>query len=164
MTVITNDYEAFLFMKDHLLSQMEKAWDSNEDCVYRGYKTETLEDVRESAKDHLEGGIWAEDEYEVFYELLSNTPYDAKCAVGCLIIDDFYDQNLEGNVIQQNANVWDSVRKSNPVWKMTDGSYNLMRNMQNIHDNNPTDDWANLMEKLEKDFNEYKDYVGECND
>jgi hypothetical protein len=162
-SVITNDYEAFLFMRDHLLSQMEKAWDSGEDCVYRGYKSGTLEYIRELAQDENQASSYDEDEYDTFYEMLSNIPYDAKCAVGCLISDSLYEQHLEGNVIDKDNLVWDSVRKSNPAWKMTENSYNLMRSIQYIHDNKPVDEWSYLINQLEKNFDNYKDYKGECN-
>lgn len=156
MTVITNDYEAYRFIKNHLLTQGEKAINTGEDCQYRGYKEATLDRVKE------ESGFYSLDyddqAYELFYDLLAETKPDAMCAVGCLILDKFYDQNFEGRVLENDTEILEAVKKSNPVWKITENSYTMLRILQSIHDGKMTHEWPMYLENIELSFNKYGDY------
>ena len=156
MTVITNDYEAYRFIKSHLLNQGEKAINSGEDCQYRGYKEATLDKLKE------ESGLYVSDygdiDYELFYDLLAETKPDAMCAVGCLILDKFYDSNFEGRVLENDTEILDAVKKSNPLWKITDNSYRMLRVLQSIHDGKMSHEWSFYLNNLESEFDKYNDY------
>lgn len=54
-----------------------------------------------------------------------------KCAVGCLISDDAYDETLE-DATPLNAAVKEALRKSG--WSFTLGGYQFLRELQEVHD------------------------------
>lgn len=163
MSLVINDYEAYTLVKDHLLNQNEPSKDTNEDCQYRGYLSSTLADVMNEAGDNIDQTI--DDDYvavyEEMYELLANIPFNAKCAVGALITDDFYNEQFEGRTIERSCSVWDAVRLSNPLWKMTDGSYEMLRELQSIHDTNQPEDWEYKLLKMNDKFDKWDDYINE---
>lgn len=159
MSVITNDYEAYLFIKNHLLNQGEKAMNSGEDCQYRGYKEETLDKIREDSG--FNGSDYDDQAYDLFYDLLAEVKPDASCAVGCLILDQFYDQNLEGTVIELENGILDAVKKSNPVWKITENSFRLLQTLQHIHDGKQVEDWGVHLDNLEQFFDGYNDFISQ---
>jgi alkyl hydroperoxide reductase subunit AhpC len=163
--LITNDYEAFEFVKNHLLTQKEKAWSDSEDCQYRGYLSSTLDNVREQAiaisidenfnnNNHYDNDY----DYDIFYDILAGTENDAKCAVGCLILDEFYDTEMEGKTIEPDEMVWDIVVKSNPAWNMTDNSLKMLKALQSIHDGKTPEQWEVELSRLNVKFDKYKDY------
>ena len=165
MSLITNDYEAFMFVAAHLLAQKEKAWSDSEDCQYRGYLSSTLDNVREQAiarsqeenfnnNNHYDNDY----DYDIFYDILADTAYNAKCAVGCLILDNFYDTEMEGKTIEPYELVWDAVIRSNPAWKLTDNSYLMLKELQQIHDGRPPEQWELELSRLNVKFDKYKDY------
>jgi hypothetical protein len=162
MSLITNDYEAFMFVKEHLLTQNAKAWSDNEDCQYRGYLSTTLDDARNQAIDcyrEVNPNTHSEDyEFDIFYDILAETPHDAKCAVGCLILDQFYEHDFEGKTIEPNQEIWDAVVRSNPAWKLTDNSYMMLKKLQQIHDGNCPEQWEVELSRLNVNFDKYKDY------
>ena len=63
MTLITNDREAFEFVRNHLLTQNEKSIADNLDCLYRGYSEKKIEELKVKA-----GEIIEEDEEEIDIE------------------------------------------------------------------------------------------------
>jgi hypothetical protein len=148
-------------VQEHLLSQNEQAKDTNDDCQYRGYKESTLEDITNKAKQAVVDSTSEYDDEVIFslmYEILAGEVPDAKCAVGCLITDDFYDQSFEGRTLERTCHVWDAVKKSNPLWHMNDASYEMLRKLQTIHDNNETENWEILLSKMSTNFNKHGDY------
>ena len=167
MSLVINDYEAFCLVQDHLLNQKEQAKDTNDDCQYRGYKRSTLAEAKDRAENLL---IDLTDEYDdesIFskmYEILTGEFPDAKCAVGCLISDDFYSQDFEGRTIERSCHVWDAVKLSNPLWKMTDASHEMLKKLQSVHDNNDPEDWEVLLSRFNTSFDKYGDYEQERED
>lgn len=141
LLMITNDYEAYLFVQKHLLETMEKSMDGNDDCVYRGHKKSTI------AKALIE----SEDAGDLQW-LLSKTISDAKCAAGCLISDKHYRSDFEGTLVEQESIIWDSIVMSNPKWEMTKQSFQLVRQLQFIHDNNDVSEWELELSRLNLDF------------
>ena len=163
MSLITNDYEAFLFVKNHLLTQNAKAMSDSDDCLYRGYSDITLNAAREEAyrlaKEQVEDWVDTEDlQADLFYDILPTKNCDAMCAVGCLISDDFYSQDFEGRTIERSCQVWDAVKLSNPLWKMTDASHEMLKKLQSVHDNNDPEDWEVLLSRFSTSFDKYGDY------
>jgi hypothetical protein len=161
MPLVINDYEAFCLVQDHLLSQNEKAKDTNDDCQYRGYLPSTLEDIMNKAQQDVIDSTNEYDDEVIFsrmYDLLADTLPDAKCAVGCLITDDFYNQSFEGRTLERSCHVWDAVETSNPLWHMNDASYEMLRKLQTIHDNNETEIWEVLLSRMSTNFDKHGNY------
>ena len=161
MSLAINDYEVYMLVKEHLLNQKEAAKDTNDDCQYRGYKESTVAKAKDKAENWIIESTGDYDDDSVFHkmlEILEGEYPDAKCAVGCLISDDFYSQDFEGRTIERSCHVWDAVKLSNPLWKMTDASYEMLKELQTVHDNNNPDDWEYRLLKLNASFDKYGDY------
>lgn len=166
--VITNDYEAFTYVRDMLIKQNEQSTDPNANCQYRGYSENLCQKIREESEEwvvnnpdkanNLSGDFLdAEDAY--FYEKIYEQPFDTKCAAGFLINDNFYQDHFEGNAVMINSQIWQAIKISNPAWKTTESSFNLVKTLQSIHDNNQPEDWQYLLAKVGNDFNNHNDYV-----
>lgn len=147
LLMITNDYEAYLFVQKHLLETMEKSMDGNNDCVYRGHKESTIAEA-----------LIKSDGFGDLKWLLSKTTFDAKCAAGCLISDKYYKSDFEGKIVEQGSGIWKSIVMSNPKWEMTEESFQLVSQLQSIHDNNDVCEWELELSRLNLDFdkNQYK--------
>ena len=162
MTLITNDREAFEFVRNHLLTQNEKSIADNLDCLYRGYSETKIEELKVKAGEIIEedeeDNVGESDKDQVFLDLLSEVNPDSMCAVGCLIMDRFYDSEMEGKTIEPDEYVWDAVVKSNPVWKMTDSSLQMLKRLQTIHDGSYPSQWEVELSLMNSDFDKYGDY------
>jgi hypothetical protein len=163
MTLITNDYEAYSLVKEHLLKQNAKALGENEDCQYRGYTNSKIEEIKEKAKDiaNEQEIEWEADKEDIYSHLIAEESPDAMCAVGCLLLDEFYDWELEGKTIEFEGVVLDAVMKSNPLWKITDNSLAMLKELQSIHDHAEVINWELRLSRLNANFNIYKDYEPE---
>jgi hypothetical protein len=166
--IITNDYEAFTYVRNMLLKQNEQSTDTNENCQYRGFSGSLCQEINEKAEDWVtslgdeEYGTLDKTEDPVrarFYEMMNDQTPDTKCAAGFLIDDNFYQHHFEGNAITDDSQIWQAVKISNPAWKTTESSFNLVKSLQSVHDNNEPEDWEPLLAKIEKNFNNYNDYV-----
>ena len=160
MTLITNDYEAYSLVREHLLKQNAKALGENEDCQYRGYTYTKIEQLQQKAEDianEQEIELKADRE-DIYSHLIAEESPDAMCAVGCLLLDEFYDLELEGKTIEFEGVVLDAVIKSNPAWKITDNSLEMLKELQSIHDHAEVINWELRLSRLNANFNIYKDY------
>lgn len=155
MEQITNDYEAFLAIKTHLLQQNEQAKDDADDCRYRGYKGETLSINRDLAEEYcLQKDFYTDrDVQEIFEANLAKIGPDAMCAVGCLISDEFYHQNMEGTTIDGNNDIADALMKSHPLWNMDANSFTMLKRMQELHDFTHVDNWNSKLSEFDSDLN-----------
>ena len=167
--VITNDYEAFEYVKNMLLEQKEKSIDPNDNCQYRGYSGYLCEGVRLIAEDWvIENGdkISERSDYDgdpvdnYFYETIYTKTPDTKCAAGFLIHDNFYQDSFEGNAVERTGHILEAIKSSNPAWKIEDHSFNLIKTLQSVHDNQEPHDWGWMLAKIANNFNEYNDYTG----
>lgn len=162
MTLITNDREAFEFVRNHLLTQNEKSVADNLDCLYRGYSEAKIEELKVKAGEIIEEDeeeyVWESDKDQVFLDLLAEINPDSMCAVGCLIMDRFYDSEMEGKTIEPDEWVWEAVVKSNPVWKMTDSSLEMLKKLQSIHDRSYPSQWEVELSLVGNNFDQYGDY------
>ena len=66
-----------------------------------------------------------------------------KCAIGCLILDEFYDEAFEGGLPTNSDGpkgylIRDALEKSLPNWKM---NLDLLSDVQSIHDSYEVDSW-----------------------
>ena len=162
---ITNDYEAFLKVKAHLLTQKDKCVDAiSASCSYRGFLERDVDQVRSDINEELLNEF-GEDAFEFqsideiqriseqLYHLVSIGEINyGQCAVGCLIKDEHYDQDS----IEEQAVTEDSVivalMESNPKWQIDDISINLLQNLQTVHDRTNVKDWNHYLSHMENMF------------
>jgi hypothetical protein len=122
-----NDRETFDRVKAHLLKQDRKSFGDNPDvCAYRG-----------------SGGL--------------------RCAVGCLIPDDRYDPRMEGvglgvlDPISAMHHDQGLLPRADAIAKaLVDSgcraSVGLLIRLQQVHDRFEPKDWADELDKVERDF------------
>ncbi len=65
-----------------------------------------------------------------------------KCAVGHIISDDVYDEQLESQTVD-NTFVIDAVKVSCENWEVTDNSLGMLKVLQRIHDMIEPERWEN---------------------
>lgn len=149
---ITNDYEAFLKVKAHLLTQKDKCVDAiSTSCSYRGFLERDVDQVR----SEIDFSYYDEAERisEQLYHLVSIGEINyGQCAVGCLIKDEHYDQNyLEERAVTDDS-VIVALMESNPKWQIDDISINLLQNLQTVHDRTNVKDWTHYLSHMENMF------------
>ena len=165
--VITNDKEAFEYVKMMLLDQDEQSKDLTDNCVYRGYSADLIDKARAKAEgiirdsDSMDDQVdYYEWESEILDNLIAGQAPDMKCAAGWLIADSFYYDYFEGELVSQKNHIWDAIKQSNPVWFTTNNSLKLVNELQNIHDSRDPSEWCGKLDDLEQYFNAYGDYIG----
>jgi hypothetical protein len=120
---LDHDMKVMDYIVTNLLNQGEKSvesfmnYDTDEyeasgDCAYRGY----IRDGDGQIIDTL------------------------KCAVGHIIDDDIYDDQLESQTVD-NTHVIDAVKLSCENWKVTDNSLGMLKVLQRIHDMIEPEKW-----------------------
>ena len=113
---VKNNKEAFDLVHQHLVSQGEKSFIYGTDCAYRGKEDEDQSDVDNEDKEDF---IWW---------------YNGKsCAVGCLIKNDYYDENIELTPASSD-HILDILRDSHPEWEIDSDSVIMLEVLQKIHD------------------------------
>lgn len=158
---LTTDKEVFEYATQKLYDQNESSRsDNNDTCVYRGYSQAIKDELRETIFEGLEEDHILDNESEVFYELfyekLMDLNPDRKCAVGHLISDAVYSHELEERDAR-DGDVINAVRESNPLWQMTETSYELIYDMQSVHDRNEVEAWPYIFNYFS--FDEDDKYV-----
>ena len=165
---IKTDKEAFEFAVNKLTEQGCKSLHIVNDgtCAYRGYTEKLTKEVKNEAINiyKLSDNFLDEPEvdetfWDIYEQLLGQYSYDAKCAVGHLIDDKFYDSIIEETDIT-NPGVAESVGKSNPEWRITSESRMMLSLMQSIHDRHDVGKWKSMFSQFSFDdngnFMEYK--------
>ena len=168
--LITNDREAFQYVKNMLLKQDEKSTDLSDNCQYRGWSEELVDEVRHKIyvdpselddEEDFDSNRFLDREDELLWETIASMPTNTKCAAGWLIHDNFYHQNFEGETVNPASNdIWDVIKLSNPVWFTTEKSLSMVKQLQSIHDQEHVSDWSEKFESFEDRFNAYGDYTG----
>ena len=107
---VSNDFEAFYYIIDHLKKQDCKAIIplTRSGCRYR------VEEYRSVLK----------------------------CAVGALISVHVYAPHLEDQTVQFDGEVYDALRDSNPDWRITENSIEMLQSLQRLHDEVEVRDWS----------------------
>lgn len=72
-----------------------------------------------------------------------------KCAVGCLISDEDYDEKFEGRTVRD---LCQSNMFSLDLESMIVKNIDLLSILQRIHDNNPIDQWEEFFSDVAHDF------------
>jgi adenine specific DNA methylase Mod len=124
---VSSDDEAVAVIVRHLLSQKETCNGPNGDCAYRGM-TENI--------------------YDEQYEVIEYGVYNGKsCAVGCLIKEQFYDGNIEGETAT-NELVQELLKKSHPNWQFSANTTWILTLLQKIHDKVIADHWVYVLRQF----------------
>jgi hypothetical protein len=66
------------------------------------------------------------------------------CAVGCLIKDSYYDENIELTPVDTD-HILDIIRDSHPEWEIDSDSVVMLQLLQRIHDSIWSDSWEIML-------------------
>jgi len=116
---LNSDESVFNFVKQHLIHQNQKSVQH----------IETDEEF---------------DQNSCLYRGIQNL----KCAVGCLIEDQFYDAGIEQKGVI-DLSVQNIIRQSLPNWKP---NWGLLYALQEIHDQFNVEDWKRQLENVNQMF------------
>jgi hypothetical protein len=154
MNAIKTDLDALNFVVDALIQQNDKSMNNDEDCQYRGFLYSEVE------KAMIEATTDDDDfDHDIFLNILLSQDAKAKCAIGHLISDDDYDNNIEGTGLDEE--IMDIVRKSNPDWNMGIKSGDLLMRLQKTHDSLPVGRWEKEFNHIKNDFDDEGNYIGD---
>lgn len=103
----------------------------------------TDEGVFEFVKQHL---ITQGQKSEFITSCYYKQSNGLRCAIGCLIEDEFYNENLEFKN-GDDPIILDAVQKSLPNWKINKG---MLIELQELHDEIEVDEWEWKLEQLEQ--------------
>lgn len=78
-----------------------------------------------------------------------------KCAIGALISVHEYGHDLEDQTIQFDGEVYAAVADSNPDWRVTENSVDMMTALQRLHDEIPVYDWGWVFDVIEMAIEEF---------
>lgn len=74
-----------------------------------------------------------------------------KCAVGCLITDEFYEPIIEGMPIMNDGPVLKCLEKS-LGYSLTRSETKMLMSLQTMHDCTPLAKWEHVLQKMEKKY------------
>lgn len=118
--MLNSDEGVFEFVKQHLIHQGQKS-------------------VRHKVSS----------QHELYFGIHNNCCYrgveNLKCAIGCLVENDFYDPNMEQKDIS-NDFVRVIVKQSLPNWKP---NWDMLQDLQELHDEYYPEEWEWKLEELE---------------
>lgn len=109
-----------------------------------------IQEIFDTVSVHLLTQNKKSQESSFYSSCLYRGPNGTKCAVGCLIKDEFYDSSLE-NYIADSFCVINSLELSGIV--ISEEIECLLVGLQNIHDTQEVSDWPNLLTNKGKEFN-----------
>jgi hypothetical protein len=122
-----NRQQIFETVARHLFAQGKRAVKFNESAYHR----EVAERIR-----HNWGGKPDKEEYQTCQY---RSPDGLKCAVGCLIPDEYYDVGMEGNGVYSILSRYPLLKKLLDVKNVMDDDNqsddSLLSKLQNTHDN-----------------------------
>lgn len=164
MKTIDSDLDAFIFVKEHLLTQKDKSTDLESDkCMYRGYPQSEV--IKLSTLLEEKFGVTAYEALDPDNAIYTSPHLDLKnkviyesykletvsCAIGCLISNNWYDDELEHNGLEEES-VVEAVSLSNPHWDMTENSLELLIQLQRVHDMTEVERWEECLNTFEDYF------------
>ena len=109
-----------------------------------------IQEIFDTVSVHLLTQNKKSQESSFYSSCLYRGPNGTKCAVGCLIKDEFYDSSLE-NYIADSFCVINALELSGIV--ISEEIECLLVGLQNIHDTQEVSDWPNLLTNKGKEFN-----------
>ena len=120
---LDNDMQVMDYVVTNLLKQGKKSVES-----FMNYDT----DEYEPSGDCVYRGFIRDDDGQIMDTL--------KCAVGHIISDEVYDEQLESQTVD-NTHVLDAVKVSCENWEVTDNSLGMLKVLQSIHDQIDIERW-----------------------
>lgn len=123
---ILTDYQAYEFSVRHLNNQRKRSVGDDGECLYRY----TSNHYSDTIGDFINEGTLC-------------------CAVGCLIADEVYDQDVENLSVRYDS-VVSALESSHPSWKMDEYSILLLQILQSIHDSGEPEYWDIFFDILER--------------
>ncbi|MEY2912201.1 MAG: hypothetical protein RLZZ184_1510 [Cyanobacteriota bacterium] len=120
---LDNDMKVMDYVVSNLLKQGKKSQES-----FMNYDTEEYE----YTGDCVYRGFIRDDQGTIIDQL--------KCAVGHIISDEVYDEQLESQTVD-NTHVLDAVKVSCENWEVTDNSLGMLKVLQRIHDQIDIERW-----------------------
>lgn len=80
-----------------------------------------------------------------------------KCAVGCLIKDEYYSESLEGIAVTVNSSIGTQYKAYNVIkaiedslgYTLSKAELTLLSSLQDIHDDNTVESWKDALDSLE---------------
>lgn len=109
-----------------------------------------IQEIFDTVSVHLLTQNEKSQESDFYRSCLYRGPNGLKCAVGCLIKDEFYESSLE-NYIADSFCVINALELSGIV--ISEEIECLLIGLQNIHDTQEVSDWPNLLINKGKEFN-----------
>ena len=113
----------------------------------------TNKEVIDFVKNHLlkqnEKSISVDDRMCMYK---SDDNKNLSCAIGCLISEEFYSNNMERKGLASDV-VIKILQKSLPNWKL---NFDLLDSLQCIHDQLYVENWDYALGNLEKNYKEYE--------
>lgn len=85
------------------------------------------------------------------FHCVYRNPDGLKCALGCLISDEYYSPEIEHNNID-SPKVINALQMSG-VKCTTSGDFNFLGSLQNVHDSKYVDNWEKELYNIAKDYN-----------
>jgi hypothetical protein len=152
-SVILRDQDIFEKIKNHLLTQKEQSIMPGKTCAYRGVKYEDMARIwQETYNEPCPITSYRvqdiDDTDELMLEdLLHKLPRTISCAIGCIISDDNYSEDLEDNGVYSNT-VRKAVILSNPNWFKSGRSFEMLTHLQSIHDEYFPEQWSKHLDKF----------------
>ena len=159
---IKTDKDAFNYVKSSLIEQNAKSMNDAGECQYRGFAEKTISELEDQASVHCENPEKDSDSYfDLFREYVCNTAFDAKCAIGYLIADEYYKSEFdEYNATPMDIDLQTSLVQSNPNWTINEKSVNMLKVLQRIHDGSIVEEWEKYFNLIENDFDTDDSYIG----
>ena len=78
-----------------------------------------------------------------------------KCAVGALISVHVYAPHLEDQTVQFDGEVYDAISSSNPNWRVTENSVEMLTALQRLHDEVEVKEWSWLFTVIDHAIEEF---------
>lgn len=153
MDTIKTDLDAFNYVVDSLLKQNDKSMNNSEDCQYRGFLHSQVEKAMSAATIDVD-----DFDYDIFLDILWSESATAKCAIGHLISDEHYDDQIEGKML--DSEIIDIVKLSNPNWIINNKTFDLLKRLQKTHDSLPVNRWRKEFDNIRHNFDENGCYYG----
>ena len=79
----------------------------------------------------------------------------SKCAIGALISVHEYTDHLEDQSVQFGGEVYDAIDSSNPDWRITENSVEMLLALQRLHDEVEVKDWSWLFSIIDQAIEEF---------
>ncbi len=135
------------------------------------YKYTSLQEVFDTVVSHLrkqgeksdQSYMFDEEDLSIMdHQCLYRTPGNLKCAVGCLIPDDIYSEDMESTFAYKLLRDYPKFSSqfdpslfrysSSTFYPKGDGIESLLGKVQDVHDDNPVSEWEKGFKLVAEEF------------